>query len=145
MGVVQGALASWAPGESLRVTVGDDARPRVATSTVKLSGAELTALVAARASVILGLVDGDPERPVVLGLLQALPTSIEVELPLGVPEVAEVDGKRVRLVGRDEIELRCGQASITLRRNGRLVLRGTAVESASSGTHRIKGATVQIN
>lgn len=57
----------------------------------------------------------------------------------------KVDGKRVELEGQDEIVLRCGKASITLRRNGRVVIRGTYVESYSRGTNRIKGGTVQIN
>jgi hypothetical protein len=45
----------------------------------------------------------------------------------------------------DELELRCGKASITLRRNGRVVVRGTYVETYSQGTNRIKGATVEFN
>ena len=56
-----------------------------------------------------------------------------------------LDGKRVRIVGSDEIVLECGNASITLRRNGRVVIRGTYVETASAGTNRIKGAAVRIN
>lgn len=57
----------------------------------------------------------------------------------------EVDGKRVKIDGKDEIVLRCGQASITLRRNGRVVIRGTYVETRSKGTNRIKGGSVLIN
>lgn len=56
-----------------------------------------------------------------------------------------VDGKRIEIEGAAEIVLRCGEASITLRRNGRLILRGTYVESRSRGTNRIKGGTVLIN
>jgi hypothetical protein len=70
------------------------------------------------------------------------------------PEVAEdsaleiealVDGKRVVIEALDEIVLRCGQASITLRRNGRIVIRGTYIETRAIGTNRIKGGNVQIN
>jgi uncharacterized protein (DUF2345 family) len=56
-----------------------------------------------------------------------------------------VDGKRVVIDARDEIVLQCGKASITLRRNGRIVIRGTYVETRSQGTNRIKGGNVQIN
>ena len=38
-----------------------------------------------------------------------------------------------------------GPASITLRRNGRVVIKGTYVETHSEGTNRIKGGQVQIN
>jgi hypothetical protein len=56
-----------------------------------------------------------------------------------------VDDKRIEIEGQDEVVLRCGKASITLRRNGRVVIRGTYVESRSSGTNRIKGGSVLIN
>ena len=58
---------------------------------------------------------------------------------------ADVDGRRVRIVARDEIVLECGEASITLRRNGRIIIKGTYVETCSEGTNRIKGGQVRIN
>jgi hypothetical protein len=58
---------------------------------------------------------------------------------------ADVDGRRVRIVAKDEIVLECGQASVTLRRNGRIIIRGTYVETHSEGTNRIKGGQVRIN
>jgi len=57
----------------------------------------------------------------------------------------QVDKKRLELEAQDEIVLRCGKASITLRRNGRVVIRGAYLESRSDGTNRIKGGNVQIN
>ena len=58
---------------------------------------------------------------------------------------ADVDGRRVRIVAKDEIIFECGQASVTLRRNGRIIIRGTYVETHSEGTNRIKGGQVRIN
>lgn len=58
---------------------------------------------------------------------------------------ADIDGRRVRIVAKDEIVLECGNASITLRRNGRIVIKGTYVETCSEGTNRIKGGQVRIN
>jgi hypothetical protein len=58
---------------------------------------------------------------------------------------ADIDGRRVRIVAKDEIVLECGNASITLRRNGRIVIKGTYVETCSEGTIRIKGGQVRIN
>jgi hypothetical protein len=60
------------------------------------------------------------------------------------PEVI-VDGKRIQIEGKDEIILQCGKASITLHRNGRVIIRGAYVETRSSGTNRIKGGAVLIN
>jgi hypothetical protein len=58
---------------------------------------------------------------------------------------ADVDGRRVRIVAREQIVLECGEASITLHRNGRIVIKGTYVETSSEGTNRIKGGQVRIN
>ena len=61
------------------------------------------------------------------------------------PLEALVDGKRVVIDAQDEVVIRCGKASITLRRNGRVVIRGTYVETRAEGVNRIKGGSVQIN
>ena len=58
---------------------------------------------------------------------------------------ADVDGTRVRICARDEVVIQCGKASITLRRNGRVVIRGTYVETHSAGTNRIRGGQVRVN
>lgn len=58
---------------------------------------------------------------------------------------ADVDGRRVRLSALDEVIIECGKASITLRRNGKVIIRGTQVETNSEGTNRIKGGQVRIN
>ena len=44
-----------------------------------------------------------------------------------------------------EIVLRCGEASITLTRAGKVLIRGTYILTRSSGANRIKGAAVEIN
>jgi hypothetical protein len=41
--------------------------------------------------------------------------------------------------------LRCGQASVTLTKAGKVLIRGTYVSSRSSGVNRIKGGSVQLN
>lgn len=129
---------------------------RAATLTARLA-AQLTharlqeAIESRRGAVIL--VDGESyERTFLLGLLEPLPPAPpdptpEQQSPAEQPRVieADVDGKRVRIVGGDEIVLECGNASITLRRNGRVIIRGTYVETDSTGTNRIKGAAVRIN
>jgi hypothetical protein len=73
----------------------------------------------------------------------------QVEFETGTAELdpldMRVDGRRVEIEAADEIVLRCGQASIVLRRNGRVVIRGTYVETRSRGVNRIKGGSVEIN
>jgi hypothetical protein len=54
-------------------------------------------------------------------------------------------GREVVLTAENEIVLRCGEASITLTRAGKILLRGSYLLSRSSGVNRIKGGSVQIN
>lgn len=91
------------------------------------------------ADVIVGLVEAPEPEPVASAAAPA-----EQPEPMPVIE-ADVDGRRVRVTAQDEIVLECGKASITLRRNGRIIVRGTYVETRSEGTNRIKGGQVQIN
>lgn len=85
-----------------------------------------------------------PPRLVLIGLLRERVTAAARDAAPGQLEV-EVDGETVRLTAEHEIELRCGQASILLRRSGRVILRGTHVVTSSTGPLKIKGATVDIN
>jgi hypothetical protein len=65
--------------------------------------------------------------------------------PPGVTFEATVDGARMRIDAKDEVVIACGKASITLRRNGRVIISGTHVETKSTGTNRIKGGQVRVN
>lgn len=60
-------------------------------------------------------------------------------------DTLHVDGKRVVLEGQEEVVLRCGEASITLTRNGKIAIRGKYLLSRSSGVNRILGGSVQVN
>ena len=57
----------------------------------------------------------------------------------------KLDGKSVVLEADNEIELRCGKASIKLTRDGKVIVRGAYVETHSRGVNRIKGGVVRIN
>ena len=89
-----------------------------------------------------------PTKDSTLDVYPSPPEAVDQTSPTqtGAPVIeADVDGKRVRVTAQDEIVLECGSASITLRRNGRIIIRGTYVETRSEGTNRIKGGQVQIN
>jgi len=107
-----------------------------------------TAIVLQQPAVVL-FENGNRSKPIIVGFIETLqpepatPQADPVEKPPVVE--ADVDGKRVRLTAHDEIVLECGPASVTLRRNGRVIIRGTYVETRSEGTNRIKGGQVHIN
>ena len=149
-----GWIAGVDAGRLLVDFPGNGRGPLPARATVALDPEAALAAAAGSREALLVFEDGDPARPIVVGLLQpALPTMIDLVLdgePAAEkapedPQTAVIDGKRVVLEGEDEVVLRCGEASITLRRNGKVVIRGAYVESHAAGTNRIKGGSVRIN
>ncbi|MGH8176803.1 MAG: DUF6484 domain-containing protein [Steroidobacter sp.] len=119
---------------------------------VPAARARVEAALAQRQQVVLVFEGGDRLRPLIVGFIEAIEPLAQGRLPKidrsaeAAPIVeADVDGRRVRVTAQDEIVLECGSASITLRRNGRVVIRGAYVETHSEGTNRIKGGQVQIN
>jgi Domain of unknown function (DUF6484) len=86
---------------------------------------------------ILAFEHGDLAKPIIIGLLQP-------PAPRPQPEV-HVDGERLVFTAEKEIVLQCGEASITLTRAGKVLIRGAHLLSRSSGVNRIKGGSVDIN
>jgi hypothetical protein len=148
LGTRVGRLVEWASGEPPTVEFeGNERGPLPARSVIPLSPSLVAAAIQDQRGVLLCFEDGRPDAPIITGLLQPLGAEVgedtgpdEAELP-----EAHIDGRRVELEAADEIVLRCGKASIVLRRNGRVVIRGTYVETRSRGVNRIKGGSVEIN
>ena len=102
-----------------------------ARSTVSLTPADRGQEVA------LMFESGDASKPIVLGLIHH---------PVPAPTVAiSKDEERLVLKADKEIVLQCGEASITLTKAGKVLIRGAYLLSRSSGVNRIKGGSVQIN
>jgi hypothetical protein len=87
----------------------------------------------------------DPKpRWLLVGLVRERVSAAARDAKPGRLEVS-VDGEKLKLEADHDIELTCGQASITLRYDGRIELRGTHILSASRGPNRVKGATIDLN
>jgi len=56
-----------------------------------------------------------------------------------------VDGGVITFTAEQEICLRCGEASITLTRAGKVLIKGSYLLSRSTGPNRIKGGSIQLN
>jgi hypothetical protein len=104
--------------------------------------------------VVLLFEHGDPARPIVMATLadsKPIPeprndaANVQLPLPMGSDVQAAVDDDRIVLKADREIVLKCGKASLTLTRAGKVILRGAYVLSRSSGVNRIKGGSVQLN
>ena len=107
--------------------------------------------------VALLFENGEPDSPIVIGLIQNPDISereplkpepqkaLEIEPDSTETPYLELDGERIELKAEKEITLKCGRASITLTRAGKVLIRGTYLLHRSSGVNRIKGGSVQIN
>jgi hypothetical protein len=93
--------------------------------------------------VVLLFEEGDARRPIVVGVLQ--PGAAGRSATPAPTVSVQADDERVVITAEREIVLRCGEASITLTRAGKVLIKGTYVLSRSSGYNKIKGAAVDIN
>jgi len=86
---------------------------------------------------------GDPERPIVMGVLRGA-----AGWPLAQPPASvsvDEDGERLIVSAHEQLVLRCGKASITLTKAGKVLIDGSYVLSRSTGVNRVKGGSVQLN
>ena len=108
-----------------------------ARSVVDLHGAHIGS------QVVLTFESGDPDKPIVMGVLRGS-AGWPLADPPGQVEV-DADGERMIVTAKEQVVLRCGKASITLTRTGKVLIQGSYVLSRSSGVNRIKGGSVQLN
>jgi hypothetical protein len=124
------------------------------TALVLFAGQRGTAAVSARTvvslygrhignQVMLAFDAGDVSKPVVLGLIRS-PNGSALTPEVRHAEV-EADGERLIVTAREQLVLRCGSASITLTKEGKVLIEGSFVSTRSTGVNRIRGGSVQIN
>jgi hypothetical protein len=165
----QSSISAIAPGEVIIGTVveldGEGrvlvdyhgnplAEPLVAVSTLGITKKHIDRQVA------LLFANGNPQQPVIMGLihnpLQEMLDAFEVtpsqpdssddeRADAAVVDDVMIDGKRIVLEGREEIVLKCGEASITLTKAGKILIRGKYLLNRSTGVNRIMGGSVQVN
>jgi hypothetical protein len=94
--------------------------------------------------VVLMFEGGDAAWPIVMGVLREGNEGWPLAEQPGQVEV-DVDGERMIVSAKEQVVLKCGKASITLTKAGKVLICGDYVLSRSSGMNRIKGGAVQIN
>ena len=92
--------------------------------------------------VLVFFIDGDVQQPVISGVLQTPAVTAAAIAPGG---TVQVDEERYVISAEREIVLRCGDASITLTRAGKVIIKGNYILSRSAGYNKIKGAAIDIN
>ncbi len=97
------------------------------------------ATIGSAAEVLVQITSDVAAVPVIMGVLDPETTSdLTVVDSSGISTSLELTAER-------ELTLRCGKASITLTKEGKIILRGTYISSRSSGPNRIKGGSVHLN
>lgn len=124
--------------------------PLTARTSLSLDEEQLRRAIRERQSAVLLFENGDPALPIVIGLLHAssetplLDAVLEQSLA-GLPRHVQVDGQQVLIEGREQLVLKCGKATLTLRSDGMVVLRGVNIRTEADEVQRIRGGKVQIN
>ena len=137
-GLVIGELLALADGGTTPLVRydGQPTAPR-ARSTVDLHGPHIGQ------PLVLMFEEGDPARPIVMGVVRQA-----AGWPLADPPAQveiDADGQRLIVSAKEQMVLRCGKASITLTKAGKVLLEGSYVLSRSTGVNRVKGGSVQLN
>jgi hypothetical protein len=99
-------------------------------------------------AVVLMFEGGDPDQPIVTGFVRpgfARRSLPETVLAAGRNQPITLNGKVLVFEGQEEIVLKCGLGSLTIRADGHIVVKGTRLVSRATETNKIRGATVQIN
>jgi hypothetical protein len=97
-----------------------------------------------RSEVIVLCENVDPRKPIIVGVLKPSHAPDTAARPSSRMTLT-VDDERYVITAEREIVLRCGDASITLTRAGKVIIKGNYVMSRSTGYNKIKGAAVDIN
>jgi hypothetical protein len=142
-------IAALEPDGTPLVDLGERGAVVPARLAVRATRERMELAIAGHHQVVVLFEGGDRLRPLVVGFIETVDPLPEPAAPapdarIPIVEV-DADGRRLVVTAQDELVLQCGQASITLRRNGRVIVRGTYVETHSEGTNRIRGGQVQIN
>lgn len=106
---------------------------------------------------------GNAKRPVIIGFLLDRPAANDDTAPgraesasdadVAAATVVEgrrvkdvrVDGERIVFEAKKEILLQCGEGSILMRADGKVIIKGINVTTRARALNKVKGAAVKIN
>ncbi len=101
--------------------------------------------------VLLAFENNDPRRPIIVDAMYSVLDDImessgaDISLDEIKPEEVVMEGTRVVFNAEEEIELKCGKASIMLTKSGKVLIQGEYISTSAKGTNKIKGGSIQLN
>lgn len=138
-----------AGGRALVDYPGNPVGPVVARSVIDLPGPYISHGTI-NIPVMMVFEDGDLVLPIIVGIIRdtvfpVAPSGEVILEPVKRQRDVVIDGKKMVFDAKEEIVLRCGKSSVTLKKDGKIVVKGTQITSRASAVNKIKGASVQIN
>lgn len=99
--------------------------------------------------VLLAFENHNPLRPIIIDTIYNIVDEIAdnsiAEKKARLDQKGIINGERIEWDAGEQIVLRCGKASITLTRAGKILIKGEYVLSSAKGSNQIKGGSIQLN
>ncbi len=134
-----GENGSFSVAKNMELSVGEDYSESVAASSERSTGKDLVQSVGANMTLKVGQdATGNVSRRLQLDVGDTARLSVSGDLSLLI-------GDRVIVDAGDGLTLRCGAASITLSKNGEILLKGGDIAVKGSGNVSLKGSRVMTN
>ncbi len=140
LGARVGKVVSVTPeGVPLVDFPGNPHGPLAARLALAASDGERLSRCWAEVEVLIVFADLDMRQPLLTGIIRHSLDEVQ-------QHVTDWEGfRQLCLRAQEELTMECGDARITLRRDGKVVIVGREILSRAQGSHRIRGATVDIN
>ncbi len=94
---------------------------------------------------VLFAVDEAQNQGYVLGVIQKYRANEQGTNGKLAHPTASQDVREIKLNATYKIELRCGQSSLTMNKDGKVMIKGAQVTSRARGVNKVKGGSVLIN
>jgi len=143
--VARGRVVAFEPDGRVRVRYEPGGAREVACDVLR-TGAEIYPF-SLNDEVLVACAEEPGRSAVILGRIG--PAGANQESPTSAPapgvEPQHNPPREIVIEAGEELTLKCGEASIRITRDGRIVIRGEHILSRAKGTQRIKGGSVAIN
>ncbi len=140
--IMRGSVSAITPGGEI-IVQDDDEGVELSCDILRTSVAPPPQLTPG--DIVLYVRDETRISGYILGLIQKY--SPQAENPAPGPRLTEKSqlAQTLKIEAEEKIELRCGKSSITMDKEGKVVIKGANLTSRASRINKIKGGAVQIN
>ena len=146
--LARGRVAEIEHDGRVRVHIGEERGQGIACDVLRVGMGDVPSLESGQEVLVALSAEPDPAGVILGGIGLAEGATPARPAPRATPAPGEplrLEHREIMIEAGDEITLKCGEASITITRDGKIVIRGEHILSRAKGTQRIKGGSVAIN